>query len=110
MLKALLYALLEPINLLKNYENEDNLFARLATLEDLKTVPVGIFWDEFCQTHNVPKDFEWKFDGRVHTPEDNTYRILEILMLLVILAYPIHLIFRFIIWAVRTLRGRNEEV
>jgi L-rhamnose isomerase len=60
--KALLYALLEPAGSLKKYEDEGNLFARLALLEDLKTAPAGIVWEQFCKLNDTPGDFEWAGD------------------------------------------------
>ena len=57
--KALLYALLEPADMLKSCEDSGDLFGRLALLEDLKTAPAGIVWEQFCKTSGVPGDFKW---------------------------------------------------
>ncbi len=57
-LKAILFALLEPTEQLIEMEKEGNLFGRLALLEQLKTMPFGIIWDEYCEHNNVPKDSE----------------------------------------------------
>ena len=57
--KALLYALLEPTDRLKRFEEDGDLFSRLAFLEDLKTAPAGAVWEEFCRMSNVPGDFDW---------------------------------------------------
>jgi len=59
IMKALLFALLEPTKKLIDYENSGNFFARLALLEDLKTSPLGILWQHFCSSYGVPGDFEW---------------------------------------------------
>lgn len=53
-LRALLMALLEPRDLLRQYENEGNFTARLALLEELKGLPFGAVWDYYCHTQNVP--------------------------------------------------------
>ncbi|MCC6396422.1 MAG: L-rhamnose isomerase [Bacteroidetes bacterium] len=53
-LKALLRALLEPRDRLMSLEAEGNLFARMALLEDLKMMPVGIVWDYYCDREGVP--------------------------------------------------------
>jgi len=53
-LKALLRALLEPRERLTALEAEGNLFARMALLEDLKTMPVGVVWDYYCSREDVP--------------------------------------------------------
>lgn len=57
--KGLLLALLEPTDTLRTYEREGNNFARLALLEDLKTMPAGIVWDYFCMTMGVPPGGRW---------------------------------------------------
>jgi len=57
--KAILYALLEPTSLLKDYEKDGNNFARLATMEDMKTAPFGDIWDMYCTDMGVPTDMEW---------------------------------------------------
>jgi L-rhamnose isomerase len=53
-LRALLMALLEPHDLLRQYENEGNFTARLALLEALKGLPFGAVWDWYCQQEGVP--------------------------------------------------------
>ncbi len=57
--KALLAALLEPTARLREYEINGNFTARLALLEELKTLPLGAVWDEFCRRTNVPVGFAW---------------------------------------------------
>lgn len=53
-LKALLMALLEPRQLLRQYENDGNFTGRLALLEELKGLPFGAVWDRYCQQNAVP--------------------------------------------------------
>jgi L-rhamnose isomerase len=53
-LRALLLALLEPRDLLRGYEYEGNFTARLALLEELKSMPFGAVWDIYCQQQGVP--------------------------------------------------------
>ncbi|TFG28244.1 MAG: L-rhamnose isomerase [Promethearchaeota archaeon] len=57
--KALLYALLQPINILKEYEEKGKYFQRLALLEEMKTLPFGAVWDYFCVKNNVPLGMDW---------------------------------------------------
>lgn len=57
-LKGLLFALLEPYKQLKSYEESGNNFGRLALLEEVKTKPFGIIWDQYCKDMNVPTDSE----------------------------------------------------
>jgi len=58
VVKALLYALIEPTELLKKYELENNNFARLALFEGLKTMPFGIIWHKYLESQNMPSDIE----------------------------------------------------
>ncbi len=52
--KALLMALLEPKDLLLGYEDNDQLFERLAMQEELKSMPWGAVYDCFCLMNEVP--------------------------------------------------------
>jgi L-rhamnose isomerase len=49
-----LQGLLEPIAKLREYEANDQLFERLALLEESKTLPWNAVWDMFCLKNNVP--------------------------------------------------------
>ncbi|MFW9873778.1 MAG: L-rhamnose isomerase [Candidatus Thorarchaeota archaeon] len=57
--KSLLYALLQPWEILKEYEEKGQYFQRLAFLEELKTLPYGSVWDYFCLMNNVPIGYNW---------------------------------------------------
>ncbi len=59
MLKALLLALLEPVDSLRRLEAEGDFTARLALLEELKAMPFGAVWDHHCRTHDVPAGRDW---------------------------------------------------
>jgi L-rhamnose isomerase len=59
MLKALLAALLEPIDTLRKLENAGDFTSRLALLEEQKTLPLGAVWDYYCQKANVPPARAW---------------------------------------------------
>ena len=54
VLKALLMALLEPKHRLREYEKSGDNFARLALLEEMKTMPFGAVWDYFCLRQDAP--------------------------------------------------------
>jgi len=58
-LKALLLALLNPNERLKALELKGNLTARLAEMENVKSLPFGAVWDEFCQRQETPRDNAW---------------------------------------------------
>src|SRR5262245_7015995 len=59
MLKALLLALLEPIELLRQHEFAGDYTRRLALLEEAKSLPSGAIWDYHCQQQNVPVATAW---------------------------------------------------
>ncbi len=53
-LRALLMALLEPQEMLKQYELEGDYSSRLALQEELKSMPFSAVWDDYCAKKNVP--------------------------------------------------------
>ncbi len=59
LLKALLMALLEPTEKLRGFEEAGDLTARLAWLEELKSMPSGAVWDYYCLTKGVPVGPSW---------------------------------------------------
>jgi L-rhamnose isomerase len=59
MLKALLLALLEPTAQLQRMEAKGDFTSRLATLEEMKTLPFGAVWDYYCTKSNVPIGNAW---------------------------------------------------
>lgn len=58
-LKALLAALLEPTEQLQQLERDGDLTARLALMEEQKTMPLGAVWNHYCETTGVPVGAEW---------------------------------------------------
>ncbi len=64
MLKALLIALLEPTERLRQLELEGNYTERLALLEEIKSLPFGVVWDYYCLKQNVPHGAAWLNDVR----------------------------------------------
>lgn len=59
MIKALLLALVEPTKTLRALENAGDFTARLAFLEELKTLPFGAVWDYYCLKQSVPVGATW---------------------------------------------------
>ncbi len=57
--KALLYALLTPSVDLKRAQDEGNFTALLVRQEELKTMPFGAIWDEYCRQCGAPLDRAW---------------------------------------------------
>ncbi len=64
MIKALLFALLEPGQKLRKTELDGDYTARLALLEELKTLPFGAVWDYYCSQKDVPVGEQWLDDVR----------------------------------------------
>ena len=60
--KSLLAALLEPLKLLRQYEDGNKGFERLALLEEAKTLPIGAVYDYFNMINNVPVGEEFIAD------------------------------------------------
>lgn len=52
--KSLLSAFLEPLDLLRKYEDEGKLFERLALLEEEKTLPFGAVYDYYNYKNDIP--------------------------------------------------------
>lgn len=59
MIKALLIALLEPTETLRSLEEDGDFTARLALLEEIKTLPFGAVWDYYCLKQGVPVGPAW---------------------------------------------------
>ena len=65
-LKCLLVALLEPSKLLREAEAAGDHTARLALLEEVKTLPYGAVWDEYCRRQNAPVGCAWLDEVRAY--------------------------------------------
>jgi L-rhamnose isomerase len=65
-LKALLLALLEPTATLRELEVAGDFTARLAMLEELKTMPFGAVWEEHCERAGVPVGGAWLKDVQAY--------------------------------------------
>ncbi|WP_159566847.1 L-rhamnose isomerase [Budvicia diplopodorum] len=59
MKKALLRALLEPTDMLRQLEVDGDYTARLALLEEQKCLPWQAVWETYCLRHNTPAGSEW---------------------------------------------------
>ncbi len=57
--KALLLALLAPIEKLKQLELAGDYTSRLALMEDAKVLPFGPVWDYYCQKMDTPIGDAW---------------------------------------------------
>ncbi len=59
MIKALLFALLEPTKQLQQAEADGDFTYRLAMLEELKMMPFAAVWDYYCLKSGVPVGISW---------------------------------------------------
>lgn len=59
MIKALLAALLEPIDQLRKLEAVGDYTSRLAMLEEQKLRPLGAVWDYYCHRSEIPVGTAW---------------------------------------------------
>ncbi len=65
-LRALLMALLEPIEQMRALEQSGDFTARLALLEALKGMPFGAVWDYYCLQQGVPVGMAYLDDIRAY--------------------------------------------
>ena len=57
--KALLFALLQPNEELKQLQDESHFTKLMVLQEELKTLPFGDVWDEYCRVCGKPIDGAW---------------------------------------------------
>lgn len=57
--KALLSALCTPHAALKELQDTDQFTELMVRQEELKTLPFGEVWDEYCRRNSVPLDGAW---------------------------------------------------
>lgn len=69
MKKALLRALLEPTAELRKLEAAGDYTARLALLEEQKSLPWQAVWEMYCQRHDTPAGSEWLESVRAYEKE-----------------------------------------
>lgn len=68
-IKAMIFAMLEPVDVLKNAEAEGDLTTRLAMLEEYKSYPFAAVWDYYCAMMDVPVKESWLDDVRAYEKE-----------------------------------------
>jgi L-rhamnose isomerase len=59
---SILYAMLQPLEKLRAYEEAGKNFQRLALLEECKSLPFGAVWNKYCSDMNVATGFQWVAD------------------------------------------------
>ncbi|WP_159881458.1 L-rhamnose isomerase [Paenibacillus puerhi] len=68
-IKALLRAMLEPVEALKQAELSGDYTTRLALTEEFKTYPFGAIWDYYCEKQGVPVREQWLADVKAYEQE-----------------------------------------
>lgn len=58
-IKAFMYAMLEPVQMLQKAELDGDYTTRLALTEELKFYPFNAVWDYYCHINNVPVKENW---------------------------------------------------
>lgn len=59
MVKALLFAMLEPIDELRKAELDMDFTKRLVMFEELKSLPWAAVWDYYCLQQGAPVGMDW---------------------------------------------------
>ena len=72
VLKGFLIALLEPLEKLRCFEENNNQFAKMALLEELKHMPFGAIWNYYCMEMDVP--LSWQLTDEVMHYETDVLR------------------------------------
>jgi L-rhamnose isomerase len=57
--KALLSAMLTPNATFTELQNKGEMTKLMALQEEIKMLPIGAVWEEFCARNNVPADMAW---------------------------------------------------
>ena len=69
-LRALLLALLEPIEQLRDLEVSGDYTGALALLEELKGLPFGAVWDYYCLQQDVPVGLAYMDEVRAYEEQE----------------------------------------
>lgn len=59
MQKAMLFALLQPYELLKELQDKENFTELMVIQEEIKTYPFSDIWNYYCEINNKPVREEW---------------------------------------------------
>lgn len=64
--KALLEALLQPVDLLRTAEQSGDLGSRLALQQELKAMPLSLVWDYYCESREILTGKDWVDDAKAY--------------------------------------------
>ncbi|WP_375103141.1 L-rhamnose isomerase [Paenibacillus sp. RS8] len=68
-IKALLRAMLEPVEELKRIELSGDYTSRLALVEEFKSYPFGAVWDYYCASQDTPVREQWLAEVKSYEQE-----------------------------------------
>lgn len=68
-IKALLRAMLEPVEELRKIELAGDYTSRLVLVEEFKSYPFGAVWDYYCASQDVPVREQWLAEVKRHEQE-----------------------------------------
>lgn len=74
MKKALLRALLDPIETLRKAEDAFDFTTRLALMEEQKSMPWSAVWDHYCERHHAKIGMQWLEEVKKYEAEVLTLR------------------------------------
>ncbi len=60
--KALLSAMLEPVHMLHDAEDNKDFTLRLALIDEFKALPSNAVWEYYCLAKGIPANVEWLDD------------------------------------------------
>ncbi len=67
--RAILMALLEPTAEMRRLETAGDFTKRLALMEEMKAMPVGAVWDNFCLEQGAPVGIAWMDEVKQYEKE-----------------------------------------
>ena len=70
MIKALLTAMLDPLAQLRKQEKAADYTSRLATLEEMRSMPFAAVWDYYCEKQGVPVGLDWLKEVKKYETEE----------------------------------------
>ncbi len=67
--KAILAALLQPVEMMKKLEADGDVSGRLAVTQEFKAAPFSLVWDYYCKKSNKGVGLEWLDEVRKYEKE-----------------------------------------
>ncbi len=67
--KAMLAALLQPVEMMKKLEADGDVSGRLAVTQEFKAAPFSLVWDYYCKKSNKGVGLEWLDEVRKYEKE-----------------------------------------